>query len=434
MKKIFKTTILTTLTLAMIAGGAGSALADGKGKNGDKSDNKNSSQSWNNGWGNNWNNGNNNGRGNAGGGAANVKLENKGNLNFFINFSDMKGADVEWALKYIASLSGKNVFEGFEDGTFRPHQKVTRIEAITAAVRLMGLRAQAESQEEMNTQLNFKDADKVKQQYGWAVGYVAVALENDLFSEADSMVQPEKPADRLWATTLLVKALKLDAEAKAKMNTKLSFKDAGQIPAGSVGYVAVAVERGLIDGFEDNTFRPNEPVTRAQLAALLDRTGDQLPDQEQNVVTGTVTVTPNANVLTVSRNGSPTSIVIDPNAFVFRSGVRVALGALQAGDAVRVKLVNGVGIYVEVTSAVTNPVSDFSVTARVYSYDLNSDEKITKIYINTAANTSDTPIIQSYAVDPNYTIESGDRLSLIAGRSITISGTNQIVKKIKVNW
>jgi hypothetical protein len=427
MRKIFKTTVLTTMTLAMIVGGASSALADGKGKGNDKDDDKRGSQSWNNGWSNGSKN-------NSNSGATNIGFENKGDVNFIINFSDMKGGDAEWALKYIASLSGKKVFEGFEDGTFRPNQKVTRIEAITAAVRLMGLRAQAESQEEMNTQLNFKDADKVKQQYGWAVGYVAIALENDLFSEADTSVQPEKPADRLWATTLLVKALKLDAEAKAKMNTKLTFKDAGQIPAGSVGYVAVAMERGLIDGFEDNSFRPNEPVTRAQLAALLDRTGDQLPDQEQNIVTGTVAVAPNNNVLIVNRNGVPTSITVDPNAFVYRSGVRVALGAVQAGDVVRVKLVNSVGIYVEVTTATTSPNADFSVTGRVYSYDMGNDEKITKIYVNTAANTTDQPIIQAYTVDAGYTIENGDRLSLISGRSITVSGTNQIVKKIKVNW
>jgi hypothetical protein len=420
MKKVFKTTVLTTMTLAMIVGGASSAFADGKGKGNDKNDDKRSSQSWNNDSKNN--------------GATNIKFENKGDVNFFVNFSDMKGGDVEWALKYIASLSGKKVFEGFEDGTFRPNEKVTRIQAITAAVRLMGLRGQAESQEEMNTQLNFKDADKVKQQYAWAVGYVAVALENDLFSEADSSVQPEKPADRLWATTLLVKALKLDAEAKSKMNTKLTFKDAHQIPAGSVGYVAVAIEKGLIDGFEDNTFRANEPVTRAQLAALLDRTGDHLPGEEQNLVTGTVTVAPNNNVLTVNRSGVPTPITIDPNAFVYRGGVRVALGAVQAGDAVRVRLMNNVGIYVEVTTPVTTPVADFSVTGRVYSYDLSSDEKITKIYVNTAANTNDQPILQSYAVDAGYTIENGDRMSLIAGRSITVSGTNQTVKKIKVNW
>jgi hypothetical protein len=214
-----------------------------------------------------------------------VKFHGNAKVNIILNFNDMNGGDVDWAMRYIASLASKRVFEGYEDGTFKPRNTVTRIEAITAAVRLMGLRDKAESQAEMSTQLNFKDANKVP---AWAVGYVAVAAENNLFAENDTMVQPNKPADRLWATTLLVKALKLDSEAQAKMNAHLSFKDADKIPAGSVGYVAVAVERGLVNGFEDNTFRPNAPVTRAQIAALLDRTGDQMPGSNNDATVGTV--------------------------------------------------------------------------------------------------------------------------------------------------
>lgn len=418
MKKVLKTTMLTTLTLAMLAGGAGSAFADSKGKGNDRNDDKRSSQN------SNWNQ-NSNSQGNS----SSVKFQNKGDVNIFINFSDMQGSD--WAMKYIASLSGKKVFEGFEDGTFRPNQKVTRVEAITAAVRLMGLRGQAESQEEMNTQLNFKDADHLKKQYPWAIGYVAVALENDLFSEAENMVQPEKPADRLWATTLLVKSLKLDAEAKAKMNTKLNFKDADKIPAGSVGYVAVAVERGLIDGFEDNTFRPNDSVTRAQLAALLDRTGDQLPGQEQDLVAGAVTAVPNNNALIINKSGVPTSINVDPNAFIYRNGMRVALGAVQVGDIVRVRLVNNVAIYVEVTTATTNPVIDFSTSGRLYSLEWNSG-KITKIGVNTAVYGSNTPILTYYNVDSNYTIE-GNAAQLVYDQNITVRGANQIVKTIVVH-
>ncbi|MDF2723858.1 MAG: S-layer protein [Paenibacillus sp.] len=423
MKKVLKTAVLSTLTLAMLAGGAGSAFADSKGKGNDRNDDKRGSfnqSSWNPG-GNSNSNGNKN----------NVNFQNNGTMNIFINFSDMQGGDSQWALKYIASLSGKKVFEGFEDGTFRPNQKVTRVEAITAAVRLMGLRDKAESQEEMNTQLNFKDADQLKKQYPWAIGYVAVALENDLFTESDSSIQPEKAADRLWATTLLVKSLKLDAEAKAKMNTKLTFKDADKIPAGSVGYVAVAVERGLIDGFEDNTFRPNESVTRAQLAALLDRTGDQLPGQEQNIVTGSVTAVPTSNVLTVNANGVSTPITVDQNAFVYRNGTRVALGALQTGDIVRVKLVSGIAIYVEVTTPSTStPVVDFSTVGRLYSLEWNSG-KITKIGVNTAVYGSPTPILTMYNVDPSYTIQ-GNAAQLVYDHNITVTGTNQVVKTIIV--
>ncbi|MEC0270075.1 S-layer homology domain-containing protein, partial [Paenibacillus anseongense] len=282
----------------------------------------------------------------------------------------------EWAIRYIASLASMRVFEGYEDGTFKPQNTVSRIEAITAAVRLMGLRSQAESSAKMSTHLNFKDANQIP---AWAVGYVAVALENDLFSENDDSVQPQKEGDRLWATTLLVKALKLDAQAKAKMNTALPFKDAKQIPAGSVGYVAVAIEKGLVDGFEDNTFRPNQPVTRAQLAALLDRTGGQLPDQGNNTLTGTVKSVVNGNAVVLTTSGTTSTYALYPDVYIYKNGVKISPSALQAGDEVSVRTFNNQIIYMEVTKPVVPISSSGTVTAVVN----NNILKLTKSGVTT---------------------------------------------------
>ena len=88
----------------------------------------------------------------------------------------------------------------------------------------------------------------------------------------------------LFAATLLVKALGLEADATAKVNTQLTFKDEDKIPAGSVGYVAVATEKGIVTGYDNNTFRPNQPVTRAELAALLDRTDEEMPDNDAQAI------------------------------------------------------------------------------------------------------------------------------------------------------
>lgn len=49
----------------------------------------------------------------------------------------------------------------------------------------------------------------------------------------------------------------------------LTFGDADKIPAWSRGYVAAGVAAGLIAGNPDNTFRPDDPITRAQMAKLL---------------------------------------------------------------------------------------------------------------------------------------------------------------------
>lgn len=410
-KKTMKAMIAAGLAVSMLAGGSATVLADGKGNGNGKSQDKTNDSKYTT--------------------QAKNSSNTKGDINIILNFPDVKGADVEWAMKYIASLASKRVFEGYEDGSFQPRKPITRIEALMAAVRLMGLREKAESAEEMSSNLNFKDADLIAKQYSWATGYVAVAAENDLFMETDDKIQPEKPADRLWATTLLVKALKLDAEAKAKMNEKLTFKDANQIPAGSVGYVKVALEKGLIDGYEDNTFRPQRPVTRAELAALLDRTGEQLPGsgagEEQTLITGKLSAAPAGNVLLVEKNGQTVSVVVDANAFIYRNGTRVALSALVAGDTLKIRTYNGTALFVEVTTAVTNPT--FSIIGIYKDMTLTPEGKIATIKI--AQTVSSTVQEAVYNVAPTVTITGG---SLPAPeRVLELKGSNALVTEIIIH-
>ncbi|TVY08972.1 S-layer homology domain-containing protein [Paenibacillus cremeus] len=412
MNNTFKKTMLSGLTLAMVLGGSTAAFA----KDNDHKDNGNRVEV----------------RGNGG---ANVNIKGSNNvvnvINIKLSFDDLKGKDVEWAQRYIASLASKRVFEGYEDGTFQPRKTISRIEAITAAVRLMGLRDQAESADAMNANLNFKDADKLKQKYPWAVGYVSVALQNDLFTETDDAIQPEKDADRLWATTLLVKAMKLQDEAKTRMNAKLPFKDGGQIPAGSIGYVAEAIEKNLVDGYEDNTFRPNKPVTRAELAALLDRTGSQLPDHAS--VKGTVTGPFANNLLPItSSNNEALNVELDANAYIFRNGAKVTAADIQTGDQVLVRTYGGKAIYVEVlqtnTTTPNQPTqTDFTVTGTLNSYTLNNKGTIGTISVNQSVYGGASTAV--YNVDSNLYI-SGDISLLTAGRNLELRGKNQVVNTI----
>lgn len=381
---IMKKMMITGLTFAMVLGGSTAAFANGNHEDNDhgKSSKEKSSHE-----------------------DSSHKSSGKVKGSFKFSFDDVKGADVSWSAKSIASLASKQVFQGYEDGTFRPRDTIKRIEAITAAVRLLGLKDKAESAAEMATQLNFKDADKIVKQYAWAVGYVAVAAENDLFAETDTSIQPEKAASRLWATTLLVKALKLDADAKAKINTKLTFKDADEIPAGSIGYVAVALEKGLITGFENNTFRPNAPVTRAQLAALLDRTNDQMVGN--GAVKGSVTAAVYNNTLTIKSGNVTQNVYLDPNVFVYRGGVKVAASALLIDDQVKIHLYNGVAVFVEVVTAVTP-------TPQTQDFTVNG--------------TSQTSI---YAVASNVSVV-GDYSKLVLNHELELKGINTTINLITI--
>ncbi|WP_102713856.1 S-layer homology domain-containing protein [Paenibacillus castaneae] len=406
-QKMWKKTAISSLALLMLAGGASSAFADGgKGKENDK--------------------GRDNGR------QEDKKNKNDKDDKYKVTWKFKDESDLKWAMEYIMRLASKGVFTGYEDGTFKPNQKISRVETLVAAVRLMGLRAQAESAEEMKTELQFRDANKIKNKYPWAVGYVAVALENDLFSETESEVKPEENATRLWSTIVLIKALKLENEAKALNNTKLDFKDANEIPAGSVGYVALAIKKGIITGYNDKngkTFRPNQPVTRAELAALLDRTDSEMPNHDAQAITGKLkSAASDGKITIVKSNSTEEALTLDPNVFIFRDDKKASISALRAGDEVLVRTYQNKVVFIEVTKS--SPVlTSFSEVGIVNSLTFNGQAKLSTIIITRVEN-GQTVVFQ-YNIDSNVTI-TGDASLLKAGQIVQVKGDNNVVKSIDI--
>lgn len=370
MKKNFKYKPLVAagLSLALVLGGSTAVYADHHAPGHHKKDNK-------------WNNGNKNGKGNQKNKGNNHKKNNASKrikANVKLDFRDLEGLD--WARKHIANLAAMHIFEGYDDGTFRPNKPVTRLEAVITAVRLMDLRDEAE--DKRNSNLNFKDASQIERKYPQAVGYVAVAAENNLFIETEDQLQPEKPATRLWVATMLVKAMGLEEEALKKMNTQLKFKDADAIPAGSVGYVAIAAEKGIVFGYNNGTFQPNKPVTRAEIAAFLDRTGQHLPDFNKNTYSGELLNVWNDELL-LSQEGKVVTIPIDSGVFVYRDGKQVRVSDLVRGDELFIRTYDGEAIFIEVVKGASNGKDsdkDYSdaFAATVSSIDVK-DEEITLI-------------------------------------------------------
>jgi plastocyanin len=84
----------------------------------------------------------------------------------------------------------------------------------------------------------------------------------------DGSFAPEDSITRAEATALMVRLLGLEAAAKANMGTT-QFTD-GVAPWAS-GYVNVAVQQGIIQGYADGTFGEKDPVTHAQILAMLVR-------------------------------------------------------------------------------------------------------------------------------------------------------------------
>jgi len=89
-------------------------------------------------------------------------------------FSDVKAAD--WYSGAVGTAYAYGLLNGYEDGTFRPNESITREQAmrmLSKAIALTGLQAGASGQNAEERLQAFKDADQVA---GWAVSGVAESV------------------------------------------------------------------------------------------------------------------------------------------------------------------------------------------------------------------------------------------------------------------
>jgi len=93
--------------------------------------------------------------------------------------------------------------------------------------------------------------------YGYIIGY------------EDGMVHPEKNISRAEVATIFFRLLDDDVRSQ-RMTKENSFPDVNEGDWFNVA-VSTMYSLGIIGGYEDGTFRPNAPITRAEFAAIASR-------------------------------------------------------------------------------------------------------------------------------------------------------------------
>jgi hypothetical protein len=260
----------------------------------------------------------------------------KGHYKFSAKFDDVSRED--WAIRFITEASSKGYIKGDGYGKFRPSANVSHEESIAMTIRAMGLEDEAKAKTDAT--LSLKDSASVT---GWAKPYVALALEKGLLDK-DAVLAPQANADREWITKLVVRAMGLQTDANAHMKDYLTFKDAKEVEAQYVGYIAVAAKEGIINGYLDGTFQPNKPVKRNELAVILCRAehlfeydGDR-QEQTQGQLNGTLT-TVSSTGLTFQASGKQSVTYTFASQYYVFLGEKIAKATdLKAGMNVRVLL------------------------------------------------------------------------------------------------
>ena len=187
-------------------------------------------------------------------------INNSGVINsgtIIVQFIDV---DVNnWAYDAIASMSSRNVVSGYEDGSFRPENPISREEfakmiAVTFSLDLS-----------VTQNVYYSDIPPTR----WSYPYILATKEyvtGYYPPKGQPFFDPAAKATREDVATALVKIMGLSTDKYS-----IHFTDENAISPNLRKYVDVAADYQLISGYPDGTFKPQNPISRAEVAALLYR-------------------------------------------------------------------------------------------------------------------------------------------------------------------
>ncbi|GAE26276.1 hypothetical protein JCM9140_2325 [Halalkalibacter wakoensis JCM 9140] len=190
-------------------------------------------------------------------------------------FSDISEARESY--QAIHELVSLGVITGYPDGTFRPRVEITRQQAAVMFTRAFNLDTRNVKDP------GFQDIALSHQYYN----EIAAAVEAGFFNRGGQF-NPGGSFTRAQAATVIARAFNLTG------NAPYPFSD----NAGShTSNVSLMANLGLINGYSDGTFRPNQPLYREHFAMLMHRTIEEvgLPEPSKQASIFSIELDQNAN-------------------------------------------------------------------------------------------------------------------------------------------
>ena len=167
-----------------------------------------------------------------------------------------------WAYDAITEAVAAGYFKGVSDTAFDPEGTLTRAMLVTVLARAAG----AETDDNAST--GFSDVAVGT----WYTGAVAWAAENGVVTgDGDGTFAPDRAATRQETATIFLRLLKLLNKTLPEIEEVKTFTDAADIAAWAEEAVETMQTAGVLTGYPDGSFLPQNPLTRAEAATLLCR-------------------------------------------------------------------------------------------------------------------------------------------------------------------
>lgn len=167
--------------------------------------------------------------------------------------SDIAG---HWAESVITQWQSKGLIQGYEDGTFKPGNTITRAEFVTLMNNAKGFWSEGS--------INFSDVKNGSWFYSAVARAVAAGYVKGY---SDGSFKPNNTITRAEAAVMIANAARLSANEAGAYR----FTDVGSIPAWARGSVGAVVAAGYMTGYPDGSFYANASISRAEAVSSLNR-------------------------------------------------------------------------------------------------------------------------------------------------------------------
>ena len=167
-----------------------------------------------------------------------------------------------WGANYVEFLYTSGVTTGYADGTFRPDQNITRAQFSVMLYRCLGL----DESRYVGVELPFADLDKIADYAVPAIKalYSEGVINGSKGKDGQIYFNPNAPLTRTQASAMIGRT-----QEKGYATVELTFTDAGKIPAYATFYIQTMAAQGILGGYADGSFKPNNNITRGQMAKIL---------------------------------------------------------------------------------------------------------------------------------------------------------------------
>lgn len=154
----------------------------------------------------------------------------------------------------LAYFKEHKIISWFSDGSFRPKNNITRVEAlkiILLANKISPIHDKPSQFQDISTN-------------SWENTYINAGVENGILSLENKLFSPFRNVSRVEALKLILTLGKVDVSLWEKDMTLQDVKETDWY----YSYVHYAIKNNLIE-IKNNIFQPNTPITREELVAIL---------------------------------------------------------------------------------------------------------------------------------------------------------------------